>query len=528
MSIGAVLTQHRSAFLIRLALLVAFASLAFLLGASAGPDWRAAAAFGAVGSVVVLIAALIGRRPKPEPSGRAAAPPTFVAEHGDGLPRYDTLTGLPTATVFHERLAAVLRGARRIDRRAAVLHVDIADFKRINDTLGRVAGDVLLRHTGIRLLATLRETDMVARMGRDEFAIVVAGLEDPAGVVAVCERLIATMAEPFDLCGHLTHARLRIGAAVFPGDAEEPEHLLECAAAALGRVGADAVPSFRLFDDALMEASRERETLRRDLANAFEGDRLELEYLPQFDIATRRMVGAEVLPRWHHPERGSVPADQLVALAEDGGLILPLGRWMLEHACRTAAHWQRRARRGLRVTLGVSPSQVRDPDFGALVGAALEHSGLAAGHLQLEITGRVLAEDAERGLRILRQMQARGVRISISGLGSSSSSLDCLRRFPFDQIKLDGSLIGALPHDRAAAAIAHATVSLARSLGIDAAAEGVETAEQVAFLDTAGCRLVQGHHFSRAVHAREIESMLDADLAAAEAETINQHLAVTR
>ncbi len=437
----------------------------------------------------------------------------------DHLTRHDALTGLPNRSAFLEQLHAVLGGRRRGDRMAAVLCVDLTGFKAINDTLGCAAGDVLLRHTGARLLAVLRETDVLARMGADEFAIFQSEIEAPRAAAALCERLLAVLAEPFDLCGHLTSAAARIGVAVFPGDGGQAEDLLQHAGLALGRAKGEQARAYRFFEEAMDTELRERKALEHDLVHALERHQFEIDYQPQFDISARRMVGVEALLRWQHPERGRLAPDRFIPLAEDNGLILPIGRWVLEQACAQLVRWQGQGARDLRMAVNLSPVQFRDPDLAQVVKDTLEGSGLAAQLLELEITERVLMEDSGANLRTLHELKRLGVRISIDDFGVGHSSFSYLRRFPFDDIKLDRSFVGALEHDASAAAIVRATLSLGRSLGLETIAEGVESIEQLNLLGAEGCRLAQGYYFSPPVHPREIDAMVEAGAATPDADS---------
>ncbi len=520
-----------TAFLIQLGLHGLTGVLAFLLGSSRSSlDAMAPGSpiYAGLLLVAAMAAAALGaqsemRRRRAHTHERQAR---RVAEaRVDHLARHDALTGLPNRSAFLERLHAVIGGRRRGDRMAAVLCVDLTGFKAINDTLGCAAGDVLLRHTGARLLAILRETDMLARMGADEFAIVQSETEAPRAAAALCERLLAVLAEePFDLCGHLTSVSARIGVAVFPGDGVQAEELLQHAGLALGRAKGEQARAYRFFEEAMDSELRERKALEHDLVLALERHQLEIDYQPQFDIGARRMVGVEALLRWQHPERGRLAPDRFIPLAEDNGMILPIGRWVLEQACAQLVRWQGQGARDLRLAVNLSPVQFRDPDLARVVKDTLERSGLAAQRLELEITERVLMEDTGANLRTLHELKRLGVRISIDDFGVGHSSFSYLRRFPFDDIKLDRSFVGALEHDASAAAIVRATLSLGRSLGLDTIAEGVESVEQLNLLGAEGCRLAQGYYFSPPVHPREIDALVEAGTATSAAASEPDHM----
>jgi diguanylate cyclase (GGDEF)-like protein len=467
---------------------------------------------GLLGAAVVAIALVCART---FPDRRAAAwqdrhDRTPMEASSADLPQHDALTGLPTREVLVERLRAVLGGARRNDRMVAVLRFDLVDFRAINDTLGYLAGDLLLRHASARLLAELRETDTLARMGADEFAIVQTGLGSPQDAAKLCERLLRAMKEPFELLGQRAHVHAHIGVAVYPTDGLEAEQLLQRAGLALGRTKTSGAQAVRFFEEAMDSELRQRKALEQDLHHALERGELELEYQPQIDIASRRMIGIEALLRWQHPRHGGIPPDRFIPIAEDNGLIVPIGDWVLEQACAQAVRWQRAGAPELRISVNVSPVQFHNRDLVQAVRRVLERSGLAPHHLELEITERVLMAHTDANLKTLRGLKALGVRISIDDFGIGHSSLGYLRRFPFDELKLDRSFIGVLENDASAMAIVRATLNLGRNLGLDAVAEGVETAEQLALLDAEGCRLAQGYFFSPPVHPREIDTMVEA------------------
>jgi len=280
----------------------------------------------------------------------------------------------------------------------------------------------------------------------------------------------------------------------------------------LRRAKADGGKAFRFFEEAMDAELRQRRALERDLHHALERGQLEVHYQPQIDITSRHMIGVEALLRWHHPERGRVPPDVFIPLAEDSKLILPIGGWVLEQACAQAVRWQQAGAAELRMSVNLSPVQFRHRDLAGLVDDTLRRTGLAPAHLELEITERVLMEDTEANLATLERLKRLGVKISIDDFGVGHSSLSYLRRFPFDELKLDRSFVSVLESDPSAAAIVRATLSLSQSLGLDAVAEGVESAGQLALLDSEGCRVAQGYYFSPPVHPREIDAMVRASV----------------
>jgi diguanylate cyclase (GGDEF)-like protein len=404
----------------------------------------------------------------------------------------------------------MLAGARRNDRGSAVLRLDLADFTAINQAMGPVAGDLLLRHAGTRLLAVLRSSDSLGRVGADEFAILQSGVAAPADAAALAERLLAALADPFELCGQLTQVGARVGIALAPDDGADAETLLQHAEVALGRAQAGPARTVRFFGERVDQELRARKALEQDLAQALARGELELDYQPQFEIRSRRMVGIEALLRWRHPRRGRIGPDQFIALAEDSGLILPIGRWVLEQACIQTAAWQRGGAPELRIAVNLSPVQFRDPELASHIADVLRRTGVAAPRLQLEITERVLMDETEASRGLLAELKRLGVRLSLDDFGTGHSALGHLQRCLFDEIKLDRSLIGGLIQDGRAQAIVRAVLGLGRGLGLAAIAEGVESVEALELLAAEGCRLAQGYYFSPPVDAREIDVMVAA------------------
>jgi diguanylate cyclase (GGDEF)-like protein len=496
------------------------ACLSFLMGrgvdiherlGNGSPSWLLVSAL--VLALVTLAAAVDTRSPR-----RRRAEPARVPEApsgGEGV-RRDALTGLVSRAAFMGRLSRILEGSRRGDRAGALLCVDLIGFRKVNETIGPAAGDLLLRHTSARLLAALRETDVLARMEADEFAIIQTGIAGPDAVASLCERLVEIMQEPFDLHGQARRIGISIGVAVFPQDGRDPDTLLARARLALDEVKASDGSAFRFFRGEAKQGLRQDGNLEHDLRYALERDQFELQYQPQIDIVSRRMVGVEALLRWLHPERGRINPDTFIPVAEDSGHIIPIGAWVLEQACAQAVRWHEAGAHDLRMSVNLSPVQFRHPDLTALVSNVLSRTGLAPACLELEITERVLMENTQANLSTLECLRGLGVRISLDDFGVGHSCLGYLQRFCFDEIKVDRSFVDGLERDRSAAAIVRATLALGRSLGMRAVAEGVETAEQLALLREEGCTLAQGFFFSPPMTVREIDAMVQAGAEAAE------------
>jgi diguanylate cyclase (GGDEF)-like protein/PAS domain S-box-containing protein len=341
------------------------------------------------------------------------------------LALHDPLTGLPNRTALGERLEAAIAAAGRNGSLAAVICIDIDRLKEVNDTLGHSAGDLLIRRCGERLLGCVRKIDTVARLGGDEFAIIQVGIGEVTDVDALCERILVSMAEPVDLDGNAAVVTASIGVAMIPEDGDEPSRLLQRADIALYRSKEEGRNSFRFFEPEMNARLQARKALEQDLRGAIDHGEFELHYQPQIELADGRWVGVEALLRWRHPSRGLVPLAEFVPVAEDSGLIVPIGEWVLREACRAAAGWP-----DLLVSVNLSPVQFRRDGFLATVYQALRESGLDPTRLELEITEGVLLQDTETALRTLRELRALGARIAMAGFGTGYSSLSHLHRSP--------------------------------------------------------------------------------------------------
>ncbi|WP_237478284.1 EAL domain-containing protein [Lichenibacterium dinghuense] len=419
------------------------------------------------------------------------------------MARHDALTGLPNRMLFGERIDEALKRLGRGEG-FAVLCLDLDRFKQVNDTLGHPAGDELLRQVAERLSACVREVDTVGRLGGDEFAIVQCGIAGEADTIALAHRIIAAVDRPVDIDGRQVTVGVSVGIAVAPRDGTSRTKLLKSADAALYRAKGEGRGVWRCFEPEMDARMQARSALELDLQRALAEDQFEVFYQPLFDVARDRIGGFEALLRWRHPVRGMVSPAEFVSVAEEMGLIVPLGEWVLARACAEAAAWPEH----LKVAVNVSPAQFRSARLLAATSEALASSGLSSGRLELEITESVLLSDGEATLDILHSLRAAGVRFALDDFGTGYSSLNYLLSFPFDKIKIDRSFIRDLTTRSEAGAIVRAVSQLATDLGMRITAEGVENREQFERLRDDGCDEVQGFYFSRPVPAAEVGGLL--------------------
>jgi len=413
------------------------------------------------------------------------------------LAHHDALTGLLNRTSFYAKVGEALQRSGRLQA-IAVLSIDLDHFKSVNDSLGHPIGDLLLKAAADRMSDSIRGEDFVARLGGDEFAIVqVLPSETPPDVAAFAARLIETLIAPYDLSGHQVVIGSSVGIALSPADGNEADTLMKKADLALYRAKADGGGVYRFFEPEMDARMQTRRTLELDLRKAIVNHEFELNYQPIIDVKTNRVTSCEALVRWHHPERGIVQPTEFISVAEDTGLIVPLGEWILQQACADAASWPEY----ITIAVNLSPAQFKSRNLVSAVHKALESSGLPAGRLELEITELVLLQDNEGAFTILHQLRDLGIRIAMDDFGTGYSSLGYLRSFPFDKIKIDQSFIQDLPHREESLAIVRAVVGLGSSLGITTTAEGVETQEQLTSLSSEGCTEFQGFLFSEPLPA---------------------------
>jgi diguanylate cyclase (GGDEF)-like protein len=420
------------------------------------------------------------------------------------MAHHDALTDLPNRLRLRQatenELARVQRGET-----IAVLCLDLDHFKSVNDTLGHPAGDCLLRTVAERLRQSVRETDIVARVGGDEFAVVQVAAEQPRGAIILADRLIETLAKPFDLDGHQVVIGTSIGIALAPSDGLDTDQLMKNADMALYRAKADGRGVSRFFEPEMDAKMQARRTLEIDLRKALVEDEFELYYQPLVNLQSDAVSGFEALLRWNHPTRGLVPPSEFIPVAEEMGLIVPLGEKILRQACTEAAGWPD----DIKVAVNLSPVQFKSKTLALAVISALASSGLPPHRLELEITESVLLQDSELTLTTLHQLRALGVRIAMDDFGTGYSSLSYLRSFPFDKIKIDQSFVRDMSGKEDSIAIVRAVAGLGKNLGMATTAEGVETQEQLRYLRQEGCTEVQGYLFSRPMPARNIRHLLE-------------------
>ncbi len=430
---------------------------------------------------------------------RAEARLAFMAQH-------DGLTGLPNRNLLRQQADEMLQHTRRSPEKVALLMLGLDNFKSVNDTLGHAVGDKLLRGVAKRLRSTLREEDALARLNSDEFAIVQSGLTRPEDAAGLAKRLLEAISDPYLLDGHSVVIGASIGIAMAPGDGDDSEKLLKSADMALSRAKQDARGSFAFFEAALDAKAQSRRKIEVELRDAIQNDVLRPYYQPLIDLQSGRITGFEALVRWPHAERGMVSPAEFIPVAEETGLINPLGGLMLRRACQDAATWPD----DVRVAVNLSPLQFRSGNLLSMVTDALKHSGLPPRRLELEITETLLLEKSAQVLATLHALRALGVRISMDDFGTGYSSLSYLRSFPFDKIKIDQSFVRDLGANREAQAIIRSIVSLGKGLGVTITAEGVETEAELSCLRAEGCDEGQGFLFSKARPNAEIISLLAA------------------
>jgi diguanylate cyclase (GGDEF)-like protein/PAS domain S-box-containing protein len=432
---------------------------------------------------------------------RAEEAVKFVAMH-------DALTHLPNRVMFNGRLEQAISHAQRHAKRLAVMFIDLDRFKIINDTLGHETGDLLLREVALRITENLRGGDMVARLGGDEFVVLLEDVEEASSVASVAEKLIDALTANFVVAGREVHVTASIGVSTFPLDAHDQRSLMRFADIAMYRAKEQGRNTFQFYSDQINFNSLERLTLESQLRGALERDELVIHYQPVVDVQSGAIVGMEALVRWEHTEAGLLPPARFIALAEETGLIVPIGEWVLYAACSQQRKWIEHGLPAIDIAVNLSPRQFVHRQLADDISRVLSQTRCHATSLVLEITESTVMHNPGRAVALLNELRESGIRFAIDDFGTGYSSLAYLKRYPIDCLKIDRSFVADIPRDPGNTAITQAIVAMAHSLGLKVIAEGVETREQLAFLREHRCDTVQGFYFSKAVPEAQATALL--------------------
>lgn len=428
------------------------------------------------------------------------------------LANYDTVTHLPNRYAFNQRFQALLDNARANNRVLALLVLDLDDFKVVNDTLGHHVGDILLRMVAQRLMSVVRHEDVIYRVGGDEFAMILNHAEDVERVAVIAEKFIRALSDPIVLDDRNLYVGVSIGASVCPHDGDDVGQLLRDADAAMYHAKSRGKNKFQMFSEEMHYKSSTRLALESELRDAIEQGQFELYYQPQVALPSRRLVGAEALIRWRHPTKGLLLPTTFIPVAEETGLIVPIGEWVLRTACQHIRSWHEQRFRPIRVSVNLSGRQFREDGLIDSVTSILQETEINPDLLELEITESVLMDDAESTVARLAKLKAMGIHLAIDDFGTGYSSMTYLKRFPVGRLKIDRSFIRDIPEDADDVAITMATIQMAHSLKLEVVAEGIETTAQVQFLCERQCDVGQGYLFSEALSRLEMTDLLRSGL----------------
>ncbi len=419
------------------------------------------------------------------------------------LAHYDHLTGLANRGLFYERLNCAVARCNRNDMAMALMFLDLDHFKTINDTLGHECGDSLLKTVATRLKKCIREIDTGVRLGGDEFAVLLEQIVSVEDVSAVAERILHLLAQPIIVNHHQLNITGSLGITIYPWDSANPQELLAHADAAMYRAKAQGGNSYQFYTAGMKTAGLDGSTLEVELSRALAKQEFLLHYQPQMNLQTKQIIGMEALLRWHHPYQGLIGPNQFIPQAEENGMIIPIGEWVLRAASRQAKYWEKQGFPAPHVAVNLSARQIHQGNLPFLIQDILKRAHLDPENLKLELTETFLIHETDETLQTLRELKAMGVHLYIDDFGAGYASLRYLKSFPVDGIKLDQSLIQQLPHNTNDAAIVQAVISLGKSLGLQVIAEGVETQEQVDFLEEHGCDAMQGYWLAPPLPANE-------------------------
>jgi len=413
------------------------------------------------------------------------------------LAHHDDLTKLPNRVLFNDRLRQAMAKARRGNNQVALMLLDLDRFKNINDTLGHPVGDQLLREVGKRLSYHVRETDTVASLGGDEFLVIIEDVQDVQRVAGIAHKFKNILAQPITVDEHELAITASIGISMFPADGVDGEGLMKCADVAMYRAKEQGRNNYQFYTPDMNARAHDLLLMEGQLRKAIEQEQLFLHYQPQFDLASGDLTGVEALLRWNHPERGSIPPSDFIPLAEESGLIAPIGEWVLRSACAQSRAWQEQGYPPVRMAVNLSARQLRQPGLVEMIEQSLKETGLAPRLLELEITESAVMDNFNDAIMVLTDLKVRGVHIALDDFGTGHSSLSYLKRFPISRLKIDRSFVGEVTSDPNDAALAASIIALGHAMGLEVIAEGVETEEQKAFFTEKGCDQVQGFLFSR-------------------------------
>ena len=430
----------------------------------------------------------------------------------DHLAHYDGLTDLPNRMLLQDRLGQAIEGARRQGRRFAVLFMDLDRFKHINDSLGHRVGDQLLKSVAERLVECVRQSDTVSRRGGDEFVLLLPEVEHAEDAAQSAQKILAALALPHHIGNHDLHISISIGISVYPDDGESVEALLQCADTAMYYAKESGRNNFKFFEQDMNARAVERQTVEAHLRLALQRHEFVLHYQPKIELASGAIVGVEALLRWQHPQRGLLPPTEFISVAEDCGLIRPIGRWVLREACRQAQAWLLAGLQPITMAVNTSALEFRAEDFFDNLRTTLFETGFAPGSLEIELTESVLIRDAESSETVLNEIAQLGVKLAIDDFGTGYSSLSYLQQFPIDTLKIDKSFVNQMSSNADDANIVNAVISMGKSLRKRIIAEGVESAEQYGCLLALQCHEGQGYYFSGPVAAEALASLLKAGL----------------
>ena len=421
------------------------------------------------------------------------------------IANHDPLTGLLNRVQFHDRFSQVLSTVQRHETKLALMFLDLDRFKLINDTLGHRVGDLLLQAVSDRLKRSVRNNDLLARLGGDEFILLLSDIEGIDFIARIAQKIIDALTQPFSLEGHDIVVTASVGISVYPDDGNNSHDLMMNADTAMYLAKERGKNNYQFYTLEMTERSIERMIIERGLRHALNHHELKLHYQPQIDATTGRAVSVEALVRWQHPEWGLVSPDRFIGVAEETGLIVPIGQWVLRTACLQAKEWQAHDVGISQVAVNVSARQFLEPNLFQSIKTVLDEIGLKPSSLELEITESAVMQDPKRTLQVLHQLHELGVRLSIDDFGTGYSSLTYLRQFPVHNVKIDRSFVQNIPADEGSMTLVRAIIALAHELNLNVTAEGVETDEQLAFLQSQQCELLQGFLFSRPLTAKQLE-----------------------